>query len=377
LHLHSLTWPIRVTNIFYEPFKYRLKRDHRAFYFDIGEKHLFGDNKEHIPESEGRTFKSNDRKAVVQYLGAVHSHLEADNVFKRMKTMFESKDPNHEEAERLDRELTRACQHESNKCQKNRLSYWCISTHELKRNLSVWCQFKARRIRQLRSTALISRAKEIGFNLSEEMTMENILEEIQELRVELKTIHKKHEERRAKFLLEKANIAEDTGDKKKAKLILQIRNKEREARAFGKLQFQRGRSNRGGGISQLQVPQSWPTLQDYNENEDYILEDPKLVNQGNSNQWREVNCPKEIEFLLILRNQRHFGQAETDNTPFTTENMKHKFNWKASTNEAELVLEGEYEDETISEVTRLFLDNITRVTEVDEDVKYITKEEFT
>jgi hypothetical protein len=50
---------------------------------------------------------------------------------------------------------------------------------------------------------------------------------------------------------------------------------------------------------------------------------------------------QEIEFLLRLRNQRHFGQAETDGTPFTVESIKHKFNWSASTNEAELVLKGE------------------------------------
>jgi hypothetical protein len=71
--------------------------------------------------------------------------------------------------------------------------------------------------------------------------------------------------------------------------------------------------------------------------------------------WRHnrnpVNCPKEIEFLLQLRNQRHFGQAESDGTPFTGESMKHKFNWSASTNEAELVLKGEYNDEDISDIT--------------------------
>jgi hypothetical protein len=35
--------------------------------------------------------------------------------------------------------------------------------------------------------------------------------------------------------------------------------------------------------------------------------------------------------------------------------MKHTFNWSASTNEAELVLKGEYNDEDISDISRLFL----------------------
>jgi hypothetical protein len=117
----------------------------------------------------------------------------------------------------------------------------------------------------------------------------------------------------------------------------------------------------GGGISRLQVPVSWPTAADYDDIEDFDLEDPKSTNQKDPSKWREVNCPKKIEFLLRLRIQRHFGQAETDGSPFTGESMKHKFNWSASSNEAKLVLKGEYNEDEISDITRLFLDNMTRV----------------
>ena len=37
----------KVTNIVYEPFLYRLKGDHRAFYFDINEDALFQKNRIH------------------------------------------------------------------------------------------------------------------------------------------------------------------------------------------------------------------------------------------------------------------------------------------------------------------------------------------
>jgi hypothetical protein len=102
-----------------------------------------------------------------------------------------------------------------------------------------------------------------------------------------------------------------------------------------KLKFKRGLIRDGGGKSRLQVPVSWPTAADYDDGVDYDLEDPKSTDQNDPSKWKEVNCPKEIEFLLHLRNQQHFGQAETDGTPFTVESMKHKFNWSASTNEAE------------------------------------------
>jgi len=92
-------------------------------------------------------------------------------------------------------------------------------------------------------------------------------------------------------------------------------------------------------------------LEAYDDAQDYILEDPKKVDARDPSKWQEVNCPREIEFLLRLRNQRHFGQAETEGTPFTTEHMKSKFNWNATTNEAELVLKGDFDDVDLSEIS--------------------------
>jgi hypothetical protein len=41
---------------------------------------------------------------------------------------------------------------------------------------------------------------------------------------------------------------------------------------------------------------SWPTAADYDDEEDYDLEDPKSTNQKDPSKWKEVNLPKEIEF---------------------------------------------------------------------------------
>jgi hypothetical protein len=179
------------------------------------------------------------------------------------------------------------------------------------------------------------------------------------------------------MLLELANFAEDMDETKKAKALRQMKRVERNTRVFNKYRFQKGKMITGGDISRIQVPTSWPSAEDYDDDIDYILEDPKKVNKQNDpSLWKEVNSPKEIEFLLRLRNQRHFGQAETDGTPFTTEEMKHKFNWNASTEEAELVLEGESTDNEISEIERLFLDNMTRVTETDDTTKFVARKNF-
>ena len=159
-------------------------------------------------------------------------------------------------------------------------------------------------------------------------------------------------------------MAEDaSSDKDRAKAIRQIRNNERKNRAFQSLKFQRQKHNQPMILNRLEVPQTWPTMDVYDESQEYELEDPKKVDIDNRSLWWEVNCPREIEFLLALRNQRHFGQAETEGTSFTTEDMKSKLNWDATTKEAELVLEGEYEDAELSEISRMFMDSMTRTTE--------------
>jgi hypothetical protein len=142
--------------------------------------------------------------------------------------------------------------------------------------------------------------------------MDEIKAQIETLRAVVEELHKNRNNIRDESLLERDNMAEDADDKKKAKAIQQKKNTEQQARAFLKLKFKRGLIRDGGGISRLQVPVSLPTAAEYDDKEDYDLEDPKSTNHKDPSKWKEVNCPKEIEFLLRLWNQRHFGKAETD-----------------------------------------------------------------
>ena len=60
----------------------------------------------------------------------------------------------------------------------------------------------------------------------------------------------------------------------------------------------------------------------------------------------------------------------------TTPRMQRRFNWSATTAAAELVLEGDCEDDKLDTISQLMLDNFTRVTDSDLLPKYITKDEF-
>ena len=77
-----------------------------------------------------------------------------------------------------------------------------------------------------------------------------------------------------------------------------------------------------------------------------------------------ITAPEEIEIFLLKRNQLHFGQSEHEATPFTTESMQQKFDWNTSTEEADEVLQGIYddsEDEELTEIMKLVLKNCVQI----------------
>ena len=66
--------------------------------------------------------------------------------------------------------------------------------------------------------------------------------------------------------------------------------------------------------------------------------------------------------MLKVQNQKHFGQAEYEDTPFTQEPLRTLFNWSAFTHQAELILEGNYSNMEIDSVCSSLLDSLTRST---------------
>ena len=119
----------------------------------------------------------------------------------------------------------------------------------------------------------------------------------------------------------------------------------------------------------MQVPGDWPrSEEEYDPN--IPLQDPKKIPQANG--WRTVNFPTEIAFFIQLRNKKHFGQAENEQTPLTLPSMQTKFNWEASTAESELVLEGQFSNHELTSITSLFIDNLTQATDLDSLPQHLT-----
>ena len=71
---------------------------------------------------------------------------------------------------------------------------------------------------------------------------------------------------------------------------------------YNGLKFKQNDHELESGINCLEVPRSWPTLEEYDEDVDYGLDDPKQLDQNDPDQWRTVTCPADIEYYLKLRN---------------------------------------------------------------------------
>ena len=97
-----------VTNFVYKPFLYRLKGDHRAFFFDIPESALFGNNSLPPFDTNARGFHSKDVKNATVYLQTVSEYLGDQNIFVCLQRLISLPELDMKEVEDIDRTLTKA-----------------------------------------------------------------------------------------------------------------------------------------------------------------------------------------------------------------------------------------------------------------------------
>jgi hypothetical protein len=71
-----------------------------------------------------------------------------------------------------------------------------------------------------------------------------------------------------------------------------------------------------------------------------------------------VDVPDSIVYYLLLQNCKHFGQAQ--GTPFTEPPFSTQVDWEASSCQAELILNGDYDSSELDDLTELLLINHCR-----------------
>lgn len=157
-------------------------------------------------------------------------------------------------------------------------------------------------------------------------------EEIRRLVKESRTLREEEQLTR----LAELELSQEVNAKKKAAIIRKIKKTEAIAAVFAKLRKLRHCAR--SGLSQIQVPL-------------HTGENPKTCTE-----WRTLTVPHEVETALLERNRKHFGQAK--GTPFTVAPLSEMVDFTACTHTADLILEGNFQDETLDTTTQLFVSHL-------------------
>lgn len=223
---------------------------------DIPVKIFFGTFTKSPFDASARGFSSKDIKAAPKYLMKLYKYLGQHNVIKRSNQLVARDTPNHVEAERIDRDLTRGCRH-AEKCYKRRhREYWTVELHRIRQDLVIWCTLKYRKRQKRQCDPLINCAQSIGLPVSETMTIDEINDAIGRIRNQIRDLHIEAREHRDQHLIHCLNIAKELSKDEKASIIKNIMTAERRNEAFCCLKYYRRGSTKSQAINVVTVPTS-------------------------------------------------------------------------------------------------------------------------
>jgi hypothetical protein len=121
-------------------------------------------------------------------------------------------------------------------------------------------------------------------------------------------------------------------------------------------------------LTTVEIPDTWPAPGQPGE-----WCDPN-IHAKHDRPFRKLTIPSEIEYYLMERNRRHFGQAH--GAPFTMAPLTDLINWQADTDVAKLILKGEYSNDELDDVTQLLLQHCEATTQLDSISTRLTLDEF-
>ena len=186
-------------------------------------------------------------------------------------------------------------------------------------------------------------------------TLKECNSQLRVLQKEMKDLTQCAKQLRQEALQARAEAEASRRKKPLEKIIKRIRNSEAKVRMFRKLNVLR-KKNRQGGLSRLQVPVN-PDVS------------PKTCTE-----WKSVELPKEINDYILARNRTHFGQAH--GTPWTIPPLSEAIDFDAASATADLILEGDYTNPELDDLTSLMIKHMKRKANLDSIAGEITRQEF-
>jgi hypothetical protein len=167
--------------------------------------------------------------------------------------------------------------------------------------------------------------------------------------------------------MERISMERNDDNQDKAKILTAVHKAEQHAQMYSMFRSIRGKFQ-NSGLSNIEIPDTWPSPDATGDWCDAKTHDK------NKQSFRNLTIPSEIEYYLMERNRRHFGQAQ--GTPFTQGILAELINWPANTETAELILRGDYHNEELDNISQLLLRHCEAVTQLDTIATKITMEDF-
>jgi hypothetical protein len=167
---------------------------------------------------------------------------------------------------------------------------------------------------------------------------------ITQARKDIRACLKQSKETRALEQMERIAMERNDDNQYKAKILTAVHNAEQHAQMYIMFRSIRGKFQ-NSGLSNIEIPDTWSSPDAPGHWCDAKTHDK------NKQSFRNLTIPSKIEYYLMERNRRHFGQVQ--GTPFTQGTLAELINWPANTETAELILRGDYHNEELDDISQL------------------------
>jgi exonuclease III len=319
-----------------EPFNQTLRSDHSGIFLDLIESGLFGPPSP-IPPPAHRDINSKTAKDTPKYISALKKYCIDHKIFERMAKLENDPTYHPEQIEALDRDITRGMLFAGRTCHHGRHTPWSPKLRDSQIRLRILRTTLASYQKNIDLQPQVSRLQDtLHWPMTIPTTIDEVKQSIKTQTENVKATIKDAKRYRSDYLIERARTLALKGEKDQSQALKHLIRAEEIKKMYAKLRSIR--STYQPGITRLQVP--------LNPNED-----PKKATL-----WRTVNAPAEVVSYLQQRNQSHFGQAK--HTPFATLPLQQSLNFQASTFTSDLMLEGTYTNNELSDITQLLITHI-------------------
>jgi hypothetical protein len=357
-----------VVAVGYEPFHYTSATDHHGMFIDFNTAKLFGNTTNKMQTAKSRHLNSKYPLGRNTYIQAASDHGREHNLFQRLHDLLESNTRDDALIEQLDATLGDCCDLGERKCKKARPEWWTLEINRLR----IWRRTLQKLQSSLKNNIDITNrirstcgAKNIS--TPPPLTVDATMLAITQVRKDIRAYMKKSRDTRALEQLKRISMecADDNQDN--ANILHSIHLTEQHTQMYNMFRNIHG-NYQHSSLTTVEIPDTWPAPGQPGE-----WFDPK-IHAKHDRPFRKLTIPSEIEYYLMERNRRHFGQAH--GTPFTIAPLADLINWQADTNAAELILKGEFSNDELDDVTQLLLQHCEATTQLDSISTRLTLDEF-